>query len=115
MNTYEVPDKQWTNFVDRFSRDHAGWPATIEVLSADAGPQKVAVELPLQGLSFDPDGSRPCTVVIGAGDDPSANLSHTIEMPLHIRVAEADDGTQCTVEIEPARGSKTLVHLHRPA
>jgi hypothetical protein len=112
MKSYEIPDEQWINFFDRFSRDHAGWPVTVELLSRESGPQRLVTEVPLQGVSFDPAGSRPCTVVVGAGDDPSRNVSHTIDKPLHIRVAEDDGGQSGTVEIEPAEGAPTLLHFH---
>jgi hypothetical protein len=83
-------------------------------MSEQTGPQHVATELPLQGISFDPGGTRPCTINIGAGDDPSANLSHVVDMPLHIRLADEERGAAGTIQIEPARGPVTLVHYHRP-
>lgn len=113
MRTYEVPEDQWIRFFDRFSQDHAGWPVTVEVLGRETGPQRLLQEQPLQGISFDAQGSRPCTIQVGAGDQPSANFSHVIDMPLHIRVA--DDESRGTIEIEPADGPQTLVHFHRPA
>ena len=114
MQTYEIPDEQWIGFFDRFSREHANWPVTIEVLSVEAGPERIAQELPLQGISFDASGTRPCTIHVGAGDKPDANTSHVIDMPLHIRVADDEGGDRGTVQIEPARGATTLVHFHRP-
>ena len=115
MLSCEIPDDQWICFFDQFSRDHVGWPVTIELLSREIGPQRIAKELPLQGISFDPCGSRPCTVQVGAGDRPDANLSHTIDLPLHLRLAESEAGDAGTIEIEPARGPHTLIHFHRPA
>jgi hypothetical protein len=114
MQSREIPDEHWISFFDEFSRDHVGWPVTIEVISPESGPQHVATELPLQGISFDPGGSRPCTINVGAGDNPSANFSHVIDMPLHIRLAEAERDADGTIQIEPARGPVTLVHYHRP-
>jgi hypothetical protein len=112
MKTRELSEDQWVDFFNNFSRQHAGWPATIEVLSPEVGPQRLAAELPLQGVSFDPSGSRPCTITVGVGDQPSANISHTVDMPLHIRLAEDERGASGTIEIEPARGAPTLVHYH---
>jgi hypothetical protein len=117
MRSYEVPDEKWITFFNGFSRDHAGWPATLEVLDGGTGPQRLAADLPLQGISFDPGGTRPCTIQIGAGDSPEANMSHTVDLPLHIRVAEPDDaqgGDEITIQIQPARGATTLVRLHSP-
>jgi hypothetical protein len=112
MKTYQVSEEQWIDFFNNFSRNHVGWPVTIEVLSPEAGPQRLASELPLQGVSFDSAGSRPSSITMGAGDGPSANISHTVDMPLHIRVAEDETGDSGTIEIEPARGAPTLLHFH---
>jgi hypothetical protein len=109
-----IPEEQWISFFNRFSHEHVGWPVTIEVIDARAGPERLAQELPFQGISFDPAGSRPCTIQVGAGDQPSASLAHVIDLPLHIRLADAEDGSAGTVQIEPARGPITLVHYHRP-
>jgi hypothetical protein len=114
MQTYEIPEDQWVGFFDRFSKEHAGWPVTVEVLSPETGPQRLFREQPLQGVSFDPSGTRPCTIQVGAGDDPAANFSHVVDMPLHIRLADDGPAGTGTVEIEPARGAPTLVHYHRP-
>jgi hypothetical protein len=114
MQTREISDERWVDFFNEFSRDHVGWPVTIEVMSEQTGPQHLVSELPLQGISFDPAGTRPCTISVGAGDSPSANFSHVIDMPLHIRLAGAERDAEGTIQIEPARGPVTLVHFHRP-
>ncbi|MGB7157107.1 MAG: DUF5335 family protein [Tepidisphaeraceae bacterium] len=114
MQSHEIPDEQWIDFFNRFSRDHAGWPVTIELMSEETGPQHLVQELPLQGISFDPAGSRPCTINVGAGDSPSANISHVVDLPLHIRLADDERGSTGTIQIEPADGPVTLVHYHRP-
>ena len=114
MRDYEIPEQQWISYFDGFSREHAGWPVTIEVLTAETGPQRVATDLALQGISFDSSGTRPCTIQVGAGDDTSANMSHVIDLPLHIREVKDDDNGDVTIQIEPARGAMTLIHLHQP-
>ena len=114
METQTIPEDQWIDFFDRFSREHAGWRTTIEVLDERAGPQNIAADLPLEGISFDTKGSRPCSVEVGAGDRPDRHVSHQIDMPLHIRRACEADGS-IDIQIEPARGSVTLLHLHSPA
>ena len=41
MKSQEIPEEEWIRFGDAFSREHAGWPVTIEVLGQDTGPQRV--------------------------------------------------------------------------
>lgn len=113
MDTRSIPEEHWLEHFDRFSRDHVGCPVTIEVLDRSAGPQRIAIELPLEGISFDTKGTRPCSIEISVGDRPDRHVSHVIEMPLHIREAEEANG-DIDVQIEPATGPVTLVHVRVP-
>ena len=109
METRTIPEDQWIEYFDQFSRDHLGCMVTIEVLDREAGPQHIATDLPLEGISFDHKGSRPTSVEISAGDRPDQHISHLIDMPLHIR--EAQVGGMIDVQFEPANGPVTLVHV----
>ena len=113
METRIISENQWIEYFDQFSRDHAGWTTTIEVLDRENGPQNVAENLPLQGISFDTKGTRPCSIEISAGDRPAGHVNHVVDMPLHIRQAEEPDGS-IDVQIEPATGPVTLVHFRAP-
>lgn len=115
MKSQEIPEEEWIRFGDAFSREHAGWPVTIELLGQDTGPQRLGADLPLQGISFDRAGTRPSSIEISAGGGPGTHVSHTVDLPLYIRVAEDEAGAGGTLQIEPARGPQTLVHFHRPA
>jgi Family of unknown function (DUF5335) len=114
MQSHEIPEDQWIEFFDRFSREHPGWPVTIELLSQESGPQRIAQQLPLLGISFESKGTRPNAVLIGAGDRTTPNISHAIDLPLHIRVADDERSSSVTIQIEPAHGPITLVHVHSP-
>src|SRR5215211_298209 len=103
METHTISEDQWIEFFKQFSRDHMGWAATIEVLDGESGPQHVAENLPLQGISFDTKGTRPCSVEISAGDRPERHVNHVVDLPLHIRRAKEPDGS-VDVQIEPASG-----------
>src|SRR6266511_3494345 len=107
METRIIPEDRWIEFFDVFSRHHAGWAVTIEVLDARNGPQNIAENLPLQGISFDQKGSRPCVVQISVGDSPDRHVNHVIDLPLHIREADEADGN-VDLQFEPAQGPTTL-------
>jgi len=113
VDAYKIPEDQWVEFFDRFSRDHLGWQTTIEVLAGESGPQRIAENLQLQGISFDTKGSRSCSIDLSVGNDPTNHLSHIIDAPLNIREAKESDGA-IDLQIEPARGPVTLVHLRGP-
>lgn len=113
MDTYTIPENEWVEFANRFSRDHAGWLATVQVLDGRSGAQLVADGLPLQGISFDTKGTRPCSIEVSVGETPDAHVRHVVDMPLHIREADEPDGS-VDVQIEPADGPQTLIHLRAP-
>ena len=113
METRTIPAEHWVEFFDRFSQDHVGWPCTIEVQDQQSGPQRLARDLPLMGISFDTRGTRPSSVEIIAGDSPRAHVEHVVDMPLVIRKAQEPNG-DIDVQIEPARGPMTLIHLTDP-
>jgi len=113
MDTRTIPEDQWFDYFDRFSREHVGCPVSIEVLDREMGPQYVAQDLPLEGISFDTKGTRPTSIEISAGDRPDRHVSHLIDMPLHIREAHEANG-DVDVQIEPAMGPITLIHVRGP-
>ena|SRR6266446_3555091 len=113
METRTIPDEQWIEYFDRFSKTHVGCPVTIDVLDNQSGPQHIALDLPLEGISFDTKGTRPCAIEISVGDRPDRHVSHAIDMPLNIREAKEANG-DIDVQIEPATGPVTLLHVRQP-
>jgi hypothetical protein len=108
----EIPADEWVRFCDSFSREHLGWPVTMELLSRELGPQHLAENLPLDGISFDTKGTRPSSVEVSAGQGLDRHIAHTIDLPLSIWLTQDPDG-RGTLKIEPAEGPVLLVHYHR--
>ena len=112
MQTQDIRSEEWIGFFEQFSRDHAGWLTTIQVLDPEAGPENVAAGLPLQGISFDTKGSRRNSIAVSVGGTDNY-LRHVVDLPLRIREATGDDGS-IDLQLEPATGPQTLIHLHTP-
>jgi hypothetical protein len=112
METRTIPETDWLSFADRFSRHYVGWLATIQVLDG-SGVLLLAKDLPLQGISFDTRGSRPNSIAVSVGDSPEDHVRHVVDLPLHLRAADEPDGS-IDLQIEPANGSQTLIHLRGP-
>ncbi|HEX2973387.1 MAG TPA: DUF5335 family protein [Tepidisphaeraceae bacterium] len=104
MEMQQVPEDQWVQFANAFSRSHVGQPVTIDVLMPDAGRRRIAQGLPLQGISFDLRGTRPASVQVSAGKETEGHVSHVIDMPMFIRLTKGNAGEDVALEIEPARG-----------
>ena len=110
IQTRTIPSNHWVEYFDCFSRDPLGCSINIEVLDRKTGPQHIASDMPLQGISFDTKGTRASSIEISAGDRADSHVSHVVDMPLHIR--EADEGNRnVDVQIEPAVGPITLIHV----
>lgn len=116
MQSHTIPEDQWIQFFDDFSKSHVGWPVTIEVLSEDAGPERLAGDLPFQGISFDTRGTRASALHVTAGDRTDANVDHVIDLPLRIHIiGDEPQSHRIDVQIEPANGPTTLLHIQRPS
>ena len=71
MPTQEIPRGEWPTFLDRFSRQHEGWLATLEVLAIDIGAQEQARDLPFEGITATSRDSTPETIAISLGKTAS--------------------------------------------
>jgi hypothetical protein len=112
MQSRTIPPEQWSTFIERFNRDHLGWPVTVEVLDKQFGPQLVAKDLNLLGMTIEDAGSRSCVMEIAIGDRPDRHVDHLIDKPLFIRELENNNGID--LQVEPAEGPVTLMHFYRP-
>jgi hypothetical protein len=110
METANIPESDWIEFLDDLSRDMAGWSVTIRVLHGEVGPQNIAMNLPFRGISFDTKGSRPGSLQVSADDSLGNHIHHVVDLPLYIRQTQEPNGS-IDVQIEPAVGPVTLVHL----
>lgn len=109
MPTQEIPRDEWTTFFDRFSRQHEGWLATLEVLATDIGAQQEALDLPLGGISATSKGGAPHTIAISLGKTPQDHVTRTIAKPTHVWLEQTSQGANAALEIESADQVKTLL------
>ncbi len=110
MPTQEIPRNQWSEFLDRFSRQHEGWLVTLEVFSPDIGAQEEAHELPLEGITI-AIGDDAKAIAISAGKTPDDHLTHTVLAPAHMWIQRTTHGAEAALEIESEDNSKTLVRF----
>src|SRR4051812_36238542 len=97
METQTIPAERWISYFDEFSKEHEGWPVTIEVMDRESGHFKVAENQPLVGISFGQKGTRPSAVEIGVGD----GTHHVVDLPIHIMEAKEPNG-DIDLEFEPS-------------
>jgi hypothetical protein len=115
METRDVPEDQWASFFDQFSRLHHDKPVRVQILSRALGAQPAAQDVPLLGITEDRAAEHAKGVVrIMTGGPGGEHLSHVIDEPAHVRVAEWNDGFSAALEIASADGSSALVEVGPP-
>jgi hypothetical protein len=104
MTTREIPSGQWSDFMDRFTSQHAGWLVNMEVL-ANGYTQVDAHALPFQRLALE---SGCITVEIG---DRSTHVRNVISGPARVCLDETPEGAHEAVEIAAADGALTRLRF----
>jgi hypothetical protein len=114
MNTREISHEQWAPFLDQFSKAHRGEAVEVRIIGREFGDQPEAESLPLVGISDDAKADGGERIEVMAGDVRQPHLSHAIIHPIHVRIAERDDGTPVAMQIEGEDGTSTLVRFLPP-
>jgi hypothetical protein len=110
MLTKEIPREQWVRFFNVFSKQHAGWIVTLEVISLVLGDQEEVTRLPLVGISADVK-DRENRIDIIVGGRPDAHLTHGINAPKRVWLKEPEEVAHETIAVESEDGTMTLVRF----
>ena len=113
MPTQEIPRDEWSPFLERYSRQHEGWLATLEIFGPEIGAQQEALDLPLEGITAASKDGNPSTVSIsiGLGRNPDDHVTHTITDPTRLWLEQTSQGANAALEIESAGEVKTLLRF----
>ena len=110
MRSQEIPSEQWVPFLNDLSKRHQGDHVSIELIGRDIGDQHEAQDQSLLGITVDPPTGA-CRIEVMAGDPQSTNIAHEIAHPIHVRLAQNDDGRDAALEIESDGGPSTLLRF----
>jgi uncharacterized protein DUF5335 len=114
MPTQEIPRDEWPSFLDRFTQQHEGWLASLEVFAPDIGAQQEARDLPLEGISTTSNGSQAQTIAISLGKTSEDHITHTIADPTRLWLEQTSQRANAALEIESADEVKTLLRFRSP-
>jgi hypothetical protein len=94
MTTRELDQSEWASFFDCFSRHFRGRPVMLDVRDPAApGIQRhVARDLPLIGVTAEHFDGRITSVEILVGDSPDEHVSHVVNAPSRVSVAQISNG-----------------------
>ena len=110
MSLREVPESHWPEFLDRFSRQHRAWLATIDRARAGADFRVAAVEQPLAAVI-------PQTGARGTTDIEIRLQEDTMSAPIRIgaaklvRVDENPSGVAQGLEIVDEDNQRTRIRF----
>lgn len=103
---------QWKGFADRFSRDHDGWSASLELRETDGGMDVAIDDRPFRGLTFEHHDSHD-SLILTFGDDADEHISHIIANPHDLTVLDPS-GNECSLIIGLEDGSGCVLELTNP-
>ncbi len=112
MAEREIPRDQWRDELDRFSRQHEGRIASLEVVEAGGTRRTEAANLPLQGVSADSPQSSRVDIMIGEQTDD--HLTHEVSDPVTIAIDQTDAGAERALRIRSRDGSTVSVEFRSP-
>jgi len=110
MPTQEIPREKWLGFFDRFSRQHQGWRANLDVLSSGDGAGTAARVSPLVGISADLKDCE-CSIAIIPGEAGQRHLTHIVSGPNYVRLRQTGEAADEALSIESSAGVTTIPHF----
>src|SRR5689334_1858480 len=114
MQTREIPQDEWTEFFDSFSRKHEGWLVNVEVLGSDIGAQIEEQQLAFEGITGECDGTRGNTISIMIGAEPDDHITHKVSTPTCVSLEQTDEGADAALQIKSVDGTTTLLRFRNP-
>lgn len=114
MRTIEIPRKDWGGRLDEFSRVHAGWLVSLDILAESSiGAQREFRQLPLVGITAEP--AEGGTISIAVAEPTGDQFTHTIHSPTRVFIEKTDAGADAALEIESADGTKAILRFRTAA
>lgn len=110
MHSHEIPSDQWVPFFNDLSKRHQGEHVSVELIGREIGDQLEAQDQSLLGITVDPP-SGAFKIEVMVGEATGVNMAHEIAHPVHVRLAQSDDGMDEAIEIEPDGGPATLLRF----
>lgn len=114
MKTKEIPRDEWREFFDRFSRQHEGWLATLEILSSEIGAQVEERELAFEGIVDEWDEIQGNAIMIMVGATPDDHVTHSISHPEQVSLEQTDEGADAALAIKSLDGTTALLRFRSP-
>lgn len=107
-----IEEVQWPSFARRFSSEHDGWSASLQLRQQDGGVEMAVDDRPFRGVTLENRDGRE-TLILTFGDDADEHLAHIVESPSDIAFFDVENG-QCSLIIGNADGTGCVLALENP-
>ena len=111
MSVREIPETEWQDFLEDFSRGHRAWLATVDRLHSGGGDSVEAVDRPLGSVTPEVSAHRVIGIEIRFQEDGRASEPIVIENPTSVRVDENEIGATRGLEIRDEEGECTRIRF----
>lgn len=109
MTIHDVPESEWRSFLERFSREHRAWRATVYGLEQGA-PVRLVQSVAIRSVTLEgipPDWLLRVTFADG--------VSLCVPHPCALRVQRRRDGAERALEVETVDGAFVRVAFRATA
>lgn len=107
-----IERSRWPAFADRFTKEHDGWGASVELRQIDGGIEVAVDDQPFRGLTVEERSGRQ-SLILAFGDDPDEHVAHIVEQPGELSVLETGS-RKCSLVIGLADGTGCVLELTNP-
>ena len=111
METQEIAQGEWAQFLDEFSKQHQGENATVQVIGEDDGVQTEAQSMPFVGISSEEKGSEKGAFFVMLGTEADDHVEHEIRGVSHLWQKPSEGSFGAALEMETTDGIKTILQL----
>ena len=114
MKTKQIAKQEWPKFFDSFSRQHAGWLATLEIFATELGAQVEEHDLAFEGIVDERNETSGNQIIILMGAKRDDHITHTIADPADVNLEQTDEGADVALGITSKSGTTTLLRFRSP-
>lgn len=110
MRTIEIPPRDWSRTLDRFSTVHEGWLVSLDLAAPTLGTQPEIRELPLLGVTAE-SSPLDSTITIAAARGDGEHIAHVIHSPTRVRIERTNEGADVALEVESSDGTAAILRF----
>src|SRR6266576_7214018 len=98
MSSVSIPQKQWREFLQEFSRRHHGWLVTVETHDLETAEDVASRFLPLQSIALDLEDEKNPRINVTVRSDQK-EIRQILFRPSELIVDLSEDGNDKSIRV----------------